>query len=229
MSFSTGLSYPVDLSLLPGTHDVDLTADISLGLHETPLMSPYGMDNMSIHSPPVYGLDPIGIHNTQPSNGAGILLPDFSFQNIPQEHLPQEQFYESASEEPSFALPDRNYESEPNMLTDVYHPRSYSHLMHSRRYPWIPPSGNTLDNIASLDLANTQSQYMPYKAKTPGIIPELDEESGSVVEQAAVRQVFSNPSANPGGEFLVGSSGPEGGQHHHHHFHHHHYHHHYHH
>lgn len=188
------------------------------------------VDSMSIHSPPVLGMNPIGIHNTQAPNGPGIHLPDFPFQNIPQDHLPQEQFYESASEGPSFALPDRNYESEPNMLTDVYHPRSYSHLMHSRRYPWIPPSGNTLDNIASLDLANTQSQYMPYKAENPGIIPEMDEESGSAVEQAAVRQVFSNGPSTAAGEFMVGNGGSEGGQHHHHHhFHHHHYHHHYHH
>lgn len=214
--------------LLTNTQSFDMpSANLSQALPDTTLQMPmYGMDYLSIHSASAYGVDGMSIHSTQTSNGPGLELPDFS---LP--HGYQDQFWESASEGPSFALPDRNYESEPNTLTDFYNPRAISHRvpMHGRRYyPWIPPSGNNLDNIASLDLAHTQTQHPPFEIPGP-IIPELDEGSEPALEQAAIRQVLSShrEPVIPDGS-LSRTGGSEIMQHHHH-FHHHHYHHHYHH
>ncbi|KAJ5627554.1 hypothetical protein N7528_004981 [Penicillium herquei] len=117
-SFPTDLTFSMQSDGLNHTPNLDLSTDLSLGLlPDNPLLSPvYGMDNMSIQSGSVYGLDNINLHNPRHDMTHG--LPDSSF---PFQQL--EELYESAPEGPSFALPDRNYESEPNMLTDFY-PRS---------------------------------------------------------------------------------------------------------
>ncbi|KAJ6007991.1 hypothetical protein N7540_011967 [Penicillium herquei] len=234
-SFSTDLSsYSVDPDVLNETQTLDISTDLSLGLlPDNPLLSPaYGMENMSIQSGSVYGMDNINLHNTsRPDMTHGLPDSGFSFPQL-------EDLYESASEGPSFALPDRNYESEPNMLTDF----SISNLMHTHahtrpRYSWQMHDGNYLDNIASLDLANTRPRTRPipprsFQTRMPGpgatlVIPEVDEESDPLLEQAAVRQVFSNDSIN--GDLVTGTGPGSGVVQHHHHFHHHHYHHHYHH
>ncbi|KAJ5653598.1 hypothetical protein N7490_000601 [Penicillium lividum] len=184
ISHLTNMPFSMAADPLTSTPNFDLSADLSLGLPDPTLQMPiYGMDDMSIHSASAYGMDSTSIHSAQTSNGPGLELSDYSFHSGYQN-----QFWESASEGPSFALPDRNYDSEPNMLTDNYNPRTMyqRNPVHGRRYyPWIPPSGNTLDNIASLDLANTQTQHPPF-AISGSIIPELDEESGSALEQAAL-------------------------------------------
>ncbi|KAJ5721108.1 uncharacterized protein N7483_009042 [Penicillium malachiteum] len=234
-SFPTDLSlYSVDPDGLNDPQSLDISTDLSLGLlPDNTLLSPvYGMDTMSIQSGSVYGMDNINLHNTpRPDMTHGLPDSGFSFQQL-------EELYESASEGPSFALPDRNYESEPNMLTDF----SISNLMnthtHTRpRYSWQINDGNYLYNIASLDLANTHPRVRPnpprsLQTRMPGpgtslVIPEVDEESDPLLEQAAVRQVFSNDSM--GGDLVAGAGPGPGVVQHHHHFHHHHYHHHYHH
>ncbi|KAJ5291174.1 hypothetical protein N7478_000425 [Penicillium angulare] len=230
ISFPTNVPYSMNSDLLRDNQEFPISAaDMSLCPPDNPLLSPmYGVDDMSIHSAPVYGLDNISIHSTQTSNGPGISLPDFSFPSNPY-HDPS---YESAPEGPSFALPDRNYESEPNMLTDVYQPRSISHqnFMHGHRYPWVPHPSNTLNNIASLDLANTQVQAHHLPFDNSSIIPEVDEEPESVMEQAAVRQALSSQDQSLSTGDLLSEANRSGSvQQYHHHFHHHYYHHHYHH
>lgn len=227
ISHLANIQYPMASDLL-NTQSFDMpSTNLSLALPDTTLqMSMYGMDDMSIHSASAYGVDSMSIHSTQNSNGPGLELSEYSLS-----HGYRDQFLESASEGPSFALPDRNYESEPNMLTDFYNPRAISQRfpMHSRRsYPWVPPSGNNLDNIASLDLANTQIRYPPFELPDT-IIPELDEGSDLALEQAAIRQMLSShrESSTPDGS--LSRTGGSGVMQHHHHFHHHHYHHHYHH
>ncbi|KAJ5934545.1 hypothetical protein N7466_004092 [Penicillium verhagenii] len=228
ISFPIYTSYTMASDLSRNTQSFGLpSADLSLDLPETTIQMPiYGIDDLSVHSTSAYGMDSMSIHSTQTSNGPSLDIPDYSFSRGRQD-----QFWESAIEGPSFALADRNYESEPNMLTDNYNPRSMfqRNLMHNRRqYPWIPPSGNNLDNIASLDLANTQTQYPPFEI--PGfVIPELDEETQPAMEQAAVHQVLSSPSESVGPGGSLAGAGGSGDVQHHHHFHHHHYHHHYHH
>ncbi|KAJ5809388.1 uncharacterized protein N7503_001606 [Penicillium pulvis] len=191
ISHLTNISYPMAPALLTNAQSFDVpSASLSLALPDTTLQMPmYGMDDMSIHSASAFGVDSMSIHSAQTSNGPGLEFPEYSLS-----HGHRDQFWESPSEDPSFALPDRNYESEPNMLTDYYNPRAMSQRfpMHGRRYhPWIPPSGNNLDNIASLDLANTQTQHPPFGI--PGsIIPELDEGPEPALEQAAINQVLSS-------------------------------------
>ncbi|KAJ5718019.1 hypothetical protein N7488_003665 [Penicillium malachiteum] len=211
-SFSTDLSFSVQSNGLNHTPDLDLSTDLSLGLlPNNPLLSPvYGIDNMSIQSGSVYGLDNINLQTQRPNMTHGLPDSSFSFQQL-------EELYESAPEGPSFALPDRNYESEPNMLTDFYPRSSISNVMnthqHTRpRYSWQIPDGNNLDNIASLDLASTHHRPRPnprsFQTRMPGpgsslVIPEVDEESDPLLEQAAVRQVFSNNSM--GGDLVAGT------------------------
>ncbi|KAJ5901069.1 hypothetical protein N7504_007062 [Penicillium tannophilum] len=228
ISHLTNISYPMAFDSLTNTQSFDMpSANLSLALPDTTLQMPmYSMDDMSIHSASAFGVDSMSIHSAQTSNGPGLEFPEYSLS-----HGHRDQFWESASEDPSFALPDRNYESEPNMLTDYYNPRAMSQRfpMHGRRhYPWIPPSGNNLDNIASLDLANTQTQHPPFYI--PGsIIPELDEGSEPALEQAAIHQVLSSHRESVIPDGSLSRTGSSGLMQHHHHFHHHHYHHHYHH
>lgn len=228
ISHLTNISYPMASDLLTNAQSYGMpSANLPLALPDTTLQMPmYGMDDISIHSASVFGVDSMSIHSAQTSNGPGLEFPEYSLS-----HGHRDQFWESASEDPSFALPDRNYESEPNMLTDYYNPRAMSQRfpMHGRRYyPWIPPSGNNLDNIASLDLANTQTQHPPFDI--PGsIIPELDEGSEPALEQAAIHQLLSSHREPIIPDGSLSRTGGSGLMQHHHHFHHHHYHHHYHH
>ncbi|KAJ5635582.1 uncharacterized protein N7484_008895 [Penicillium longicatenatum] len=228
ISHLNNMSYPMAAGSLTNIQSFDMpSANLSLAFQDPTLQMPiYGMDNMSIHSASVYGVDNMSTHSTQNSNEPGLELPDYS---LSQGY--QDQVWESASEGPSFALPDRNYESEPNMLTEYYNPRTMAQRvpMHGPRYyPWIPPSGNNLDNIASLDLANTQTRHPPFEI--PGsIIPELDEESEPALEQAALCQMLSSHREPTIPDGSLAATGGSGVIQHHHHFHHHHYHHHYHH